>query len=89
MPEENPVSPPNFDAALKRALMYENLLDGLDFIVQWEHDRAKNAFLTTGSQETCFRFVMGRLMQEHAKQTLLRPIDPWPTKRQPPQIARV
>lgn len=70
----------DLEAAIKRACMYPNQLDALNWIVQWEHERAGAQFFRTGKREANFRQLMGRVIQEHTQMSMATELSPWPGK---------
>lgn len=68
----------NAQAAIDRAIQYENQLDAIDWIVNWEHERAQTMFLNTGKRENNFRYLIGQVVIKHTERTIQREASPWP-----------
>lgn len=61
--------------------MYENQLDAINWIVNWEHERSLSVFLRSGSRETCFSYLISQVIVRHTQETMQRQASPWPTGR--------
>lgn len=53
------------EEALCKALEHPQLVEALNAISVWEHERALNHFLNTGKRETNYAFLITQVLRRH------------------------
>lgn len=53
------------DEAILKALEHPQLVEALNSISEWEHERALNHFLSTGQRETNYAHLITQVLRRH------------------------